>query len=302
MITSTSSLLRHSRRSFGRSALAAFQVNGYASYALWKTNHINDNDAAKATFFDAFETDASFRGNTVYSLSFAGDSLETDLASDDTHPLLDDIMMRQLLHAYSTHSLPSSSAAREMRNKLPPHLNLSNLQPFDLNLKDSLPTLQQEFQSTVTPSGFQSLPKTVGDIEPTKLDQETRAVVVTDIKSPFRIIQVNTAWESLCGYTREECKGKTLGPLLQGPDTDWSAVSALLSQLFAGEEASVVLTNYAKNGRRFMNRITVGPVRDEMGKTVSFVGVLRELKDGDENFSGNYDRLRKETAKLPFVA
>lgn len=211
-------------------------------------------------------------------------------------------MMRQLLHAYSTHSLPSSSAAREMRNKLPPHLNLSNLQPFDLTVKDSLPNLEQEVQSVVTPSGFQSLPKTVGDIDPVRLDGETRAIVVTDIKSPFRITHVNTAWEALCGYTREECKGKSLGRLIQGPETDWSAVSTLLSQLFAGEEASVVLTNYAKNGRRFRNRITVGPVKDEMGKTVSFVGVLRELKESEEDVSGKYDRLRRETAKLPFVA
>ena len=236
----------------------------------------------------------------VYSLSFASDSLETDLSSDDTFPVLDDIMMRQLLHSYSTNSSPSSATAREMRAKLPPHLNLSNLEPFSVHAKDSLPDLEQETHS-VTPSGYQPLPKTTNDIDPSKLDAETRAIVITDIKSPFRITQVNTAWESLCGYKREECKGKSL-KLLQGPDTDWSAVSALLSQLFAGEEASVVLTNYAKNGRRFRNLVRVGPVRDEMGKTVSFVGVLRELKDSEEVFTGQYDRLRKESARLPFVA
>ena len=331
MITSSASrsLLRVSTRC-GRSARTA--PRSYASYALWKTNHINDEvDVSKAAFFDAFESNASLRGvsydigedltiqsvrtpwltlfnilvylqqNVVYSLSFAADSLETDLASDDTFPLLDDIMMRQLLHSYSTHSLPSSSTAREIRNKLPPHLNLSNLEPFELDAKDSLPDLEQDTQS-LTPSGYQPLPKTTNDIDQDKLDNMTRAIVITDVKSPFRITQVNTAWEGLCGYKREECKGRSLGPLLQGPDTDWSAVSALLSQLFAGEEASVVLTNYTKTGRKFRNRITVGPVRDEMGKTVSFVGVLREVKEGDEGISGEYDRLRKEAAQLPFVA
>jgi PAS domain S-box-containing protein len=210
-------------------------------------------------------------------------------------------MMQQLLHSYSIRSSPSSSTARVMRTKLPPHLNLSNLEPFTLDVKDSLPDLEQETHS-VTPSGYQPLPKTINDIDPSKLDAETRAIVITDIKSPFRITQVNTAWESLCGYKREECKGKSLGPLLQGPDTDWSAVSALLSQLFAGEEASVVLTNYAKNGRRFRNLVRVGPVRDEMGKTVSFVGVLRELTESEEDFTGKYDSLRKESARLPFAS
>ena len=55
--------------------------------------------------------------------------------------------------------------------------------------------------------------------------------------------------------------------------------TAMLSKLLAGEEAGAILTNYAKSGRKFKNHIRVGPVVDEMGKTVNFVGVLREVKD-----------------------
>ena len=211
-------------------------------------------------------------------------------------------MRRQLLNSYSTHSLPSSSTARQMRNKLPPHLNLSSLEPYDLDAKDSLPDLEATERSII-PSGYnQPLPKTVNDINPSILDQESRAIVVTDIKSPFLISQVNSSWENLCGYKRDECKGKSLGPLLQGPDTDWSAVSALLSHLFAGEEASAVLTNYAKNGRRFRNLLKVGPVRDEMGKTVNFVGVLHELRESGQEDTGKYDKVKSETAQLPFAS
>ncbi len=82
-----------------------------------------------------------------------------------------------------------------------------------------------------------------------------------------------------------------MGPLLQGPDTDWVAVSALLTHLFAGEEASVVLTNYTNHGRRFRrfrNLVTVGPVRDEMGKTVNLVGVLCELEEDEEGSGESY--------------
>ena len=57
--------------------------------------------------------------------------------------------------------------------------------------------------------------------------------------------------------------------------------TTMLSNLLAGEEARAVLTNYAKNGRKFRNCIRVGPIVDEMGKTVNFVGVLREMKDED---------------------
>jgi hypothetical protein len=70
----------------------------------------------------------------------------------------------------------------------------------------------------------------------------------------------------------------------------------------AGDEASVVLTNYTNNGRRFRNLVTVGPVRDDMGKTVNFVGVLRELKEDGEGRGERYSRQRRETVQLPFVA
>lgn len=189
-----------------------------------------------------------------------------------------------------------------MRNKLPPHLNLSCLQPFELETKDSLPHLELN-KCSIIPSGYNSpLPKTISDINPSKLDEESRAIVITDINAPFLIHQVNSSWESLCGYKRGECKGKSLGPLIQGPDTDWSAVSALLSRLFAGEEASVVLTNYTKNGRRFKNLLKVGPVRDEMGKTVNFVGVLHELKECGKEDTDKFDKVKHEMVQLPFVS
>ncbi|KAL3786047.1 hypothetical protein HJC23_003895 [Cyclotella cryptica] len=277
----------------------------YASYALWKTMHTNEEASkAKSSFFDAFDTDSSMREQVVYSLSFTNDNLDNDLASDDTFPLLDKIMTRQLLNSYSTLQSPSSVTARNMRSKLPPQLNLSNLQTLHKmeNTQDSLPELEQDHADMVSSASNQPLPRTIHEITPSKLDQDKRAIVITDIKQPFPITAVNTAWEELCGYKRDECAGKSLGPLLQGPDTDWAAVSALLTHLFAGEEASVVLTNYTNSGRRFRNLVRVGPVRDEMGKTVSFVGVLRELKEDDEGSSERHGRHRREIAQLPFVA
>ena len=237
----------------------------------------------------------------VYSLSFAGD-LEKDLASDNTLPLLDDIMMRQLLHSYSTHGLPSSSTANKLRSKLPPHLKLSSLESSTLDAKESLPGLQTKVSPSLPPSGYnQPLPKHINELDPRRLKEDPRAIVVTDIKSPYRITQVNSAWETLCGYKQEECNGKTL-KMVQGPDTDWSTLSTLLTCLLAGEETSVVLTNYAKDGRRMKNLVKVGSVKDEMGKTVNFVGVVRELKDGENYCSVEHERSGKETNQLPFIA
>lgn len=124
------------------------------------------------------------------------------------------------------------------------------------------------------------LPRTLEDaLRPTN-----RAVVITETSLPFRIVEVNTAWEGLCGYPFVECQGKTLGSLLGGPETDKSAVTAVVSQLLRGEEAGTVLTNYTKDGRKFRNRLRVGPLKDG-DLTTHFVGVLQEIHDEDRRSS-----------------
>mmetsp|Transcript_23942 Transcript_23942/g.56555 ORF Transcript_23942/g.56555 Transcript_23942/m.56555 type:complete len:405 (+) Transcript_23942:238-1452(+) len=119
------------------------------------------------------------------------------------------------------------------------------------------------------------LPRTLQDA----LLPSSEAIVITENKMPFRVFNVNEAWEGLCGYSNSESKGKSLGLLLGGKETDTCAVTALIHQLFVhGEEATTVLTNYTKNGRKFRNRLSVGPLYDEETNEVShFVGVLKEV-------------------------
>lgn len=117
------------------------------------------------------------------------------------------------------------------------------------------------------------LPKTLSDA----LRPNSRAIVITETARPFRIFDVNKAWEGLCGYTFEESNGKELGDLLGGPETDIVAISALLNQLSRGEEATTVLTNYTKSGRKFQNRLHVGPLFDSEGGISHYVGVLQEV-------------------------
>jgi PAS domain S-box-containing protein len=117
------------------------------------------------------------------------------------------------------------------------------------------------------------LPRTLSDaLRPT-----SRAVVITEANKPFRILDVNKAWEGLCEYTHVESCGKSLGSLIQGPETDHMALTALMAKLLQGETATTILTNYTKSGRKFQNRLTVGPLYDdETGKLSQFVGVLQE--------------------------
>lgn len=117
------------------------------------------------------------------------------------------------------------------------------------------------------------LPRTLEDA----LRPSRRAIVITEASSPFRIFDVNHAWEELCGYTYLEARGQTLGSMLQGPATNKMAATSLIARLLQGDQAGTTLINYKKNGQAFSNRIRVGPLLDENNQVSHFVGVLQEV-------------------------
>jgi PAS domain-containing protein len=98
--------------------------------------------------------------------------------------------------------------------------------------------------------------------------QTSRAIVITENVRPFRIVHVNTAWENLCGYTKKEAYKQSLGSLLHGPETDIATITSMLFPLLHMTnqtntlpiESGAVVTNYTKDGRRFRNRVRIGPL------------------------------------------
>ena len=233
--------------------------------------------------------------------SFAhSNSLDNDLSSDDTSPLIDERLLKQLPN-YN----PSDLDAQLLRSRLPPQINLTDLGGEvcvpPKREKRTMPRMEVDVEDNdvaLRRNKTRPLPNTINDIEASKLDEDARAIVVTETKSPFRVTQVNSSWEALCGYQREECKGRPLGGLLNGPETDKMAATGLVSKLLSGEEAGVILTNYTQNGRKFKNYVRVGPVVDEMGKTINFVGVLKEVVDAEKVMNAP----KLEATKLPFMS
>ncbi|GKY95165.1 hypothetical protein MPSEU_000480000 [Mayamaea pseudoterrestris] len=155
--------------------------------------------------------------------------------------------------------------------------NLSRL--FDVTMRDQLDyrkKISLYRQQNVLPADIRPLPRTLQEAQ----SQASRAIVITEVDKPFRVVDVNQTWEGLCGYSFIEAKGKTLGSLLRGDETDQLAATALVSRLIHGEEAGATLTNYTKARRRFRNRLRVGPIVDETtGRVTHFVGVLQEIHD-----------------------
>lgn len=60
---------------------------------------------------------------------------------------------------------------------------------------------------------------------------------------------------------------------LQGSGTDKQAVTDLRAAVQNGEETTVRILNYKKNGSPFWNMLTVAPMADADGTTRFFIGV-----------------------------
>mmetsp|Transcript_6676 Transcript_6676/g.9327 ORF Transcript_6676/g.9327 Transcript_6676/m.9327 type:complete len:383 (-) Transcript_6676:33-1181(-) len=122
-------------------------------------------------------------------------------------------------------------------------------------------------------SEFPSIPNHLSIV----LKNENDNIVITTARRPFRITHVNNAWTKLCGFELSECKGSSLS-ILQGPETDMSKVKDLCEKTEMGLAASMVVTNYNKNGNTFLNHLKCYPVSsDQSGKITHIAGFLKEI-------------------------
>ena len=81
------------------------------------------------------------------------------------------------------------------------------------------------------------------------------AMIVTDpSQAENPIIFANDAFLRLTGYGRDEVIGRNCR-FLQGPNTDPKAIETLRAAVAAGEDASVDLLNYRKDGSTFWNAL-----------------------------------------------
>jgi PAS domain S-box-containing protein len=187
------------------------------------------------------------RNEMSYSLAFATNQNDEDSGAWQYFSMVSNPRMRQQLETARNQCKPIEKETKDVK-QLSPHVVD---EPLPHTLSEALRPTQQ-------------------------------AIVITECQAPFKIWNVNRAWEELCGYSFVESRGKTLGKLLKGPETDPIAATNLVAKLLQGEqEVGTTLTNYTKTGRPFRNRIRVGPIYDEddHDRITHFVGILQEVSD-----------------------
>jgi PAS domain S-box-containing protein len=107
------------------------------------------------------------------------------------------------------------------------------------------------------------------------IQQTINAVIITDASG--RIEWVNNAFEKVTGYNLTETKGKKPGHLLQGKDTNPTAVEYMRTQISKAMPFTCEIYNYKKSGEGYWLRINGQPIFDKQGKVSQFFAIEEDI-------------------------
>lgn len=128
------------------------------------------------------------------------------------------------------------------------------------------------------------------------VESSTNGVIIVDAQSSdFPMVYVNTAFERITGYSRNEALGRNCR-FLQGEETDPATIKQLREAIAEQREAHVVVRNYRRTGAAFWNDLYISPVRDEMGLVTHYLGVQNDVSEQREyqaqlTYNANHDAL-----------
>jgi PAS domain S-box-containing protein len=102
-------------------------------------------------------------------------------------------------------------------------------------------------------------------------------ITIADMRLPeLPLIYVNEAFEAITGYCVSETMGRNCR-FLQRDDRDQPGVALLRAALRTGDDCTVTLRNYRKDGTLFYNELHISPIRDSDGVLTHFVGVQTDV-------------------------
>jgi len=104
-------------------------------------------------------------------------------------------------------------------------------------------------------------------------------IVITDARQTNNsIIYVNPAFEHITGYSAAEVIGRNCR-FLQREHHDQPALAVLRQAIAAGEDCTVDIVNYRKDGQAFWNHLCVSPIYDDQGLLTHFIGIQTDVSD-----------------------
>ncbi len=90
------------------------------------------------------------------------------------------------------------------------------------------------------------------------------------------LIYANDAFTRLTGYASDEALDRNCR-FLHGPETSPVLSRKLGRAIAAGEQIEVEIINYRKDGTKFLNRLTLAPIRDESEMLTAYIGLQSDI-------------------------
>jgi PAS domain S-box-containing protein len=100
------------------------------------------------------------------------------------------------------------------------------------------------------------------------------------MSGPDGLVQwVNPAFSAMCGYSLDELRGKNLGPILQGVQTDRETAERMRQAVHQYQPCRETILNYHKTGTPYWVEVAITPILDDAGQPLWMVARERELID-----------------------
>ncbi len=91
-----------------------------------------------------------------------------------------------------------------------------------------------------------------------------------------RIRFCNSAFTRITGFTLTDIAGRNCA-CMQGVGTSGETMSRIREALAEARSFSGEILNYRKNGTQFWNELTIIPRRDDSGRLINFIGIIRDI-------------------------
>lgn len=149
-------------------------------------------------------------------------------------------------------------------------------------------TFFEEVSLTRTEKGIISVCRDITEAKQTEIrlrileraiSASSNGIIITDptqLDNPM--IFVNPGFERMTGYAASDVIGKN-SRLLQGAETEREALDRLKRAFNEGEDCTVTLRNYRKDGTAFWNELSISPVLDSKGRITHYVGIQTDVTE-----------------------
>ncbi len=173
--------------------------------------------------------------------------------------------------------LPSNKIALTISDLTKDKTITSNLLEVSADTKSNLIKLETKLidaQKLLDKSNSQ---QEILDLQRSAINSTATGILVVDIRLPDQpIIFVNKAFSKITGYSAEEVLGKNCR-LLQGARTEKELIKKMSHAINKGNACDVVITNYTKSGKAFINSLSIGPVFNKNRELTHFIGVQNDI-------------------------